>query len=129
MASSGKPVFFLLVGAEGEDGVHDEGGLDTDEAADAGVSALELLHDEAVLDVGHAGAAVAVEVGSKEAELAHLRNELAGEVAFAIALFDDGDEVVLDELARGVAGEALVVGEESVEADEVDPFEFEGHDE
>src|SRR6185437_14072277 len=109
------------------DGVHDESGLDADEAADAGVSALHLLGDESVLDVGHAGTAVAVEVGSEKAELAHLGDKLAREAALTVALLDDGNEVVFDELAGGVAGEALVVGEKGVELDEVDSAEFEGH--
>ncbi len=122
-----EPEVLLVIGAEGVDGIHDERGLDADEAAHAGVAALEFLHDEAVLDVGHAGAAVALEAGAEEAELAHLGNEFFGKAALAVALLDDGDEVVFDELAGGVAREALVVAEEAVEADEVYALERKSH--
>ena len=107
-----QPVVLLLVGSEGEDGIHDQRRLHADETAHAGVAALEFLHDQAVLDIGHAGAAIAVKVGAEEAELAHLRDEFAREAPFAIALFDDGDEVIFDELARCVASQALVVAEQ-----------------
>ena len=40
--------------------------------------ALQFLHDEAVLDIAHAGAAVAFQVGAEEAEFGHLRNDLGG---------------------------------------------------
>ncbi len=102
-ASSGSQYFFLLFGAEGEDGIHDQRRLHADEAAHAAVAALEFLHDEAVFDVGHAGAAVAVQVRAKEAEFAHRLDKLSGEAAVAVALLDDGNEVVFDELARSVA--------------------------
>ena len=67
----GEPVVFLLFGAEGVDGIHDKRGLHADEAAQAAVAALQFLRHEAVFDVGHAGAAVAFEIGAEEAELAH----------------------------------------------------------
>ena len=75
----GEPGVLLLVGAEGVDGVHDKRRLHADKAAQAGVAAFELLHDEAVLDVGHAGAAVALEGGAEEAQFAHEGDELARE--------------------------------------------------
>ncbi len=123
----GEPGLLLLVAAEGVDGIHDQGGLHADERAHAGVAALHLLHDQAVFDVRHAGAAVAFEAGAEEAEVGHGLDQFAGEAAGAVALLDDGDEVVFDELAGGVADQEFVVGEESVKADEVNAAEFEGH--
>ena len=102
-----EPGVFLLVGAEGVDGIHDQRGLHADKAAQAGVAALQLLHHQAVLDVGHAGAAVALEVGAEEAQLAHHRDQLARKALRAEALLNDGDEVVLDEVARGACGPAV----------------------
>ena len=109
------------------DGVHDERGLHADEAADAGVAALELLVEEAGFDVVHAGAAVAVEGGAEEAELAHRADEFFGEAAVAIAVLDDGDEFVFDEGAGVGADEELVFGEEGVELEEVYALKLECH--
>ena len=67
VASLGSHVDFLFVGTEGVDGVHDECGLDADEAADAGVAALEFLVEEAGFYVVHAGAAVVGKSGAEEA--------------------------------------------------------------
>ena len=67
VASLGSQCDFCSGRAEGVDGVHDERGLDADEAADAGVAALELLVEEAGFDVVHAGAAVVGEGGAVEA--------------------------------------------------------------
>ena len=47
-----------------------------------------------------------------------------GKASGAVAFFDDGNEIVFDELARGVADQAFVVGEQSVEGDEVHAAEF-----
>ncbi len=108
------------------DGIHHQRRLHAHERAHAAVAALELLRDQPVFDVGHAGAAVALEIGAEEAEIAHRLDQLAGEASVAIALLDDGDEIVFDELARGIAHQALVVGEQRIEADEIDSAEREG---
>jgi hypothetical protein len=51
-------------------------------------------------------------------------------VSGAIAFLDDGNEVFFDELAGGVADEALVVAEQGVELQEINAAEFDGrHDE
>jgi hypothetical protein len=109
------------------DRIHDQRRLHADEAADAGVAALELLGDEAVFDVGEAGAAVALDGRAEEAELAHGLDEFAREAAVAVALLDDGDEVVFDEIACGVAGEQLVFRKQAVEAEKVYALELECH--
>ncbi len=124
----GEPGVFLLVRAEGVDGVHDECGLHADEAAESGVAAFQLLHHEAVLDVGHAGAAVALEVGAEEAEFSHDGDELARKALGAETFLDDGNEVVFDEVARGAANEEFVFAEAGIEMEEIDALEFESHD-
>ena len=67
---SRQPLLLLFLAAEGEDGIHHQRALHADEAAQAGIAALQLLHDQAVLDVVHAGAAVAFEIGAEKAQLA-----------------------------------------------------------
>ena len=90
------------------------------EAAQAGVAALELLHDQAVGDVVHARAAVALEVGAEDAQLGQLGHELHREGAGAEVLLDERQEAPLDELRHGAAGEPLLVGQQVVELEEVD---------
>jgi hypothetical protein len=53
--------------------------LHGDKAAEAGIAALEFLGDQAVGDVGHSGAAIAVEIGAEKTEFAELRDEVARE--------------------------------------------------
>ena len=50
-----------------------------------------------------------------------------GKAAGAVALFDNGNEVVFDELAGGIADQAFVFGEQGVELDEINAAEFHGH--
>ena len=100
-----EPLVLLRGGAEGVDGVHHQRALHRDEAAQAGVAALQLLHHLPVGDVGHAGAAVAGEIGAEEAEFAQLGHQVHGEGGFAIVLFDDGQDFVVHELAGGLADE------------------------
>ena len=63
----GQPPLLLWLAAVGMDGVHDERALHGNEAAHAGIDALQFLHDEAVLGIAHAGAAVAFEIGAEKA--------------------------------------------------------------
>ena len=100
----GQPGLFLLVAAEGVNGIHHQRRLHADERAHAGVAAFQFLHDQAVFDVRHPGAAVTLQAGAEEAELAHGLDQFARKAAGAIAFFDDGDEIVFDELARRCRG-------------------------
>ena len=67
---------------------------------------------KSVFNVAHAGAAVAFQRCAEEAEIGHGLDQFAGKAAGAVALFDDGDEIVFDELARGVANQAFFFGKE-----------------
>ncbi len=93
----------MRVAAVGMDGIHHQSALHGDEAAQAGIAAFEFLGHEAVGDVGHAGAAVTVEIGAEEAEFAELRDEMLRKGGLAAVLLDDGDDFVFDELARRLA--------------------------
>ena len=111
----GQPGILLLVAAESVDGVHDQRRLHADEGAHAGVAALQFLRDQAVFDIRHAGAAIAMQRCAEEAEIGHGLDQFARKAAGAIALLDDGDEIVFDELAGGVADQALVVVQQGIE--------------
>ncbi len=118
-----QPLPLLLFGAEGQDGIHDERALYRNEAAEAGIAALQLLHDEPVLHVVHAGAAVAFQVRAQEAEPAQLGDQLGGEARVAVAVADDGHQAVVDELPRGLADQQLILGEEGIDVHVVDAAE------
>jgi len=115
----GEVFAFLLVGAEGEDGEHDEGALDGGEGAEAGVAALEFFEEEAVFDVGHAGKAVAVEVGAEEAHFAEGGDDLGGEGGGREGFADEGLDLFGDEAAGGGADELFFVGELGIDVEEV----------
>ena len=121
---AGSQVCFLLVAAKGINGIHDQRGLHAHERTHAGVAAFQFLHHQAVFDVGHSGATVAFEAGAVEAEVGHGLDQFAREAAGAIALLDDGNQVVFDELAGGIADQTLVVAEQGVEVDEIHSSEL-----
>jgi hypothetical protein len=118
--------FFLFVAAEGINRIHHQPRLHADEAAHAGVAALQFLRHQAVFDVAHAGAAVALERRAKKSQLGHGLDQFAGKAAGAVALLDDGNEVVFDELARGIAHQAFFVGEQGIVLNEIDAAKFNG---
>ena len=104
-----QPFVFLRVRAEGVNRIHHQRRLHGNETAQSGIAALELLSDETVFDVGHARAAVAFQARAEKPELGHLRDELHGELSFAVVLLDDGHDFSVDELARGLASEFFFV--------------------
>src|ERR1019366_939022 len=125
---SGQPGVLLFIGTEGVNGIHDESGLHADKTAETRVAAFQFLHDEAVFDVGHAGAAVALEIGAEEAELAHYGYKFARKALGAKTPFDDGNEVVFNKIACRAADEKFVFTEAGVEIKEVEALKFETHD-
>ena len=73
------------------------------------------------------GASIALEAGAKEAQLAHGLNQLPRKAAIAIALLDDGNYIVFDELASSIARQQLIARQQPVKLDEINPFKFERH--
>src|SRR5262249_55938885 len=74
------------------------------------------------------GAAVAFEVGAKEAKLRHLRDEMAREGFARVVVLDDRRHLALHEVANGLADHPLLVREEVVQAVIVHPRKWR-HDE
>ena len=114
-----QPLLLLLLGAVGVNGVHDQRALHGNEAADAGIGALQLLHDEPVLHIAHAGAAVAFQVGAQEAELRHLRDEFGREARVAVAVADQRQNPLFGKTPRGLPHHQLLFAEQGVDAEVV----------
>ena len=86
------------------------------ERAQARVSALELLHDEAVRRVAHAGAAVLLQIRSVEAQRTQLRREMFGEFARTMTRNDLRQDFFLHKIPRSITRRALFVREKVFDA-------------
>ena len=121
-----QPFIFLRVAAVGINRIHHQRALHGNKTAEAGVAALEFLGHQAVGDVGHAGAAVAMEVGAEKSKFAQLRDQMLRKSGFAAVFFDDGNDFVFDEFARSLADEFFLVIQLRIEFDEIHSAKF-GH--
>ena len=101
------------------DRIHHQRALHGNEAAQAGIAAFEFLRHQAVGDVGHSGAAVALQVRAKKSQLAQFRHQLHREGRFAIVFFDDRDDVLVDKLPRRLARQQLFVIEQRIEVQKI----------
>ena len=101
-------------------GIHHQRALDRNEAAQPRIAAFELLHDLAVGHVGHAGAAIAMQIGAEKPQLRHLRHEVQREGGFAIVLLHDGKNFAIDKFARRLAHKTLVIVQQGIDFQEVD---------
>src|SRR6185369_14521476 len=120
---AGDPAVLLLLRAEGVDRVHDQRALHGDEAAQAGITALQLLHDEAVGDAAQAGKTVFGDAGTEKVEGAHGGHQLERGAAVAVAFFDDRLDLVIDERAHRVAHQPLLFAEERIQLQKIDAWE------
>src|ERR1700728_396977 len=124
-----QPGLLLFVAPELVNWIHAESGLHAHETADARVAALKFLRHQAVFHVAHAGASVAFQGRAEKAQIGHGLDQFTRKAAGAGAFLDNGDQVVFDELPRGIANEALFVGQQGIVLDEIDAAEFDGrHD-
>ena len=114
----GQPLVLLLLGAPALDGRADERRLHRHDGARRGVAAADLLHDQAVGAVVEP--AVAVLLGDDRAEEAHVRHlldELGVEPLVAVVVARHRHDLFVCEVARGLADQALLVGQ--LEVDQV----------
>ena len=123
-----KPCLFLLFAAKCIDRIHDQRGLHADKRTYARITAFQLLHHQTVFDIRHSRATVAFQAGAVKAEIGHRLHQFARETSGAVAFFNDGNEIVFDKLAGGIANQPLVVAEQRVESDEVYSSEFQCHE-
>src|SRR5207248_10303724 len=68
---------------------------------------------------GHSGTAIAVQAGAEKSQLAQLRNQMHRESGFAAVLFDNRNNFVFDEFARGLPDEFFLVIELRIKIDEI----------
>ena len=95
--------------------VHHQRALHGDKAAQAGIAALQFLDDQPVRHVGHAGAAVALQVRAKKSQFTQLGHQLQGKRRFAVVFFDDGDDVLVHKLPRRLSRQQFLVIQEGIE--------------
>ena len=91
-----------------------------------GIAAFDFLHDQAVLHVAHARAAVTVQVGSEEAEFADFGNQFAWKAGVAKAIADQRQNAFIDEPPGGLSNEKFLGGE--LRIDEQVVHTAKGHD-
>ena len=90
----------------------------------AAVDPLDLARDQAVDDIAHAGAAVALrQRGAEQAELAEFGHDLPVEALVAERLQHPGLQPVPAILPRGLLDHALVLAELAVEQERIVPLE------
>ena len=118
----GQPVGSLLLAAETVDGIHDQGVLDRDEAAQPAVAPLQLLHDEAVAHRFQAGAVVTGQAGSEVAEASHGLHQFQRKGPGLEMVFDDGQDPFFDERPNAVSNQPFLLGEQVVKAHEIHVF-------
>src|SRR5262249_444511 len=107
-----EPAPLLLLAAPAPDPEHAERTLDGAHRTDPAIPRLETLHDEAVGDVGEAGAAVAGQVRTEDAELGHAGDEGARELLARMAGLDHRQRLPLDEAPNARADHPLVLAEQ-----------------
>ena len=101
--------------------------MDADEGADSAVTPLEFLHHKTVFNVRHPCAAIALETGAVESQVCHGLDQFTREAAGAVAFLDDGDQVVFNKFAGGIADQTLFIREQRVEFEEIDSPELDSH--
>ena len=114
-----QPGFFLFLRAVRPDRVHRERALHADEGAEARVAGLELEAGQAVRDRARPGAAVTVEVHPQQPEVPELLGHRTRKGVVLEPIGDVRQHAVAHERPNRVADEALVVGEQRVDPEEV----------
>src|SRR5262249_13580735 len=104
------------------DRIHAQRALNGRKRTHPRIAALQLLEDEAVADVVHPGAPVALQARAEDAHLRHLRNQLVGEGAVAKMPADHREVLAVDEVGHQVARRLFVLGEQVVDSIQVGDF-------
>ena len=114
-----QPALFLLLASVGQNRIHHQRALHADETAQPGVAPLDLLHQQSVLDVAHAGAPIAFEIRAEETEASHLRDQLARETRLAEAVADQRQHPLVHELARRLAHQQFLLVEQRIDLQKI----------
>ena len=116
----GQPFFLLRLRPVGIDGPHHQRRLHRNKAAQPRIAPLQLLHHQPVFDVRHLGAAVALQIRPKVAQLPDLGDQLHRESGRLRVLLDDGLDLLLHPLADGGANDLFVVAQLRVQLQKID---------
>ena len=103
--------------------MHDERRLHADRGAVGGIDALEFPGDQAVGHGRHAGAAVTLDGGTQQADLAHFPQDRRVEVLVAVRLDNAGLELALGIVPGGIPDHAFVGRQLLVQRERVLPVE------
>ncbi len=120
----GQVLLTLLLIAVGVNGVHDQGRLHRTGRTHAAVTALNLLHHQAVADLVQTGTAVLRrDIGTKSANFRQTFYNLGGEGRLLGVVFNNGADIPLYPVARGIANELVLFREEFVQEVVIGGFE------
>ncbi len=124
---AGQPLLLLFLRAVLPDGVHRQGALDGDEAAQAGVDGFEFQAGQAVGHGTGTGAAVALQVHAEHTRLAQPSGEFPRGYGSPLEpVRDVGAQVAVAHGADGVADVAFLVGQQGVDPEQVEGVEGRG---
>ena len=115
----GQPAVLLSIRAIGVNRIHHQRALHGNETAQAGIAALNLLHDQAVLHAVHAGAAVAIEIGPEEAQFSNLRNQFRRQTPFAKPIAGKGNHAFVHEPPGGLPDHEFLLCEQGIDIEVV----------
>jgi hypothetical protein len=90
------------------------------ERAQPRVAGLELLHDQAVRDVVHTGASVALQISSEHPKLGHLWYEMHWEGFARKITLDQRQNFAVHKALGRVAGHPLFIGQQVVEVEKIE---------
>ena len=120
-----QPFPLLLFGSERQNRIHHQRALNADEAAKPAVAAFEFLHDEAVGDVVHVGAAVFFgRLPPKRPIWAISGISSFGKGRVFEVFVDDRNHAVIDKSPNRIANHAFFVAQQVVDSVKVDTFEW-----
>src|SRR5262249_55887868 len=122
-----QPAILLLVRAVGIDWVHDERALHGDETTQAGIAALDLLHDQSIFGIAHSRAAITLEIGAKKPEFGHLRDEFGRKPRIAKTIADQGRDALIGKAASRLAHHEFLLAEERIDREVI--YAAKGHQE
>src|SRR5262249_46402764 len=120
-----QPSLLLILAAVSKDRIHHQPALHAREAPHARIAALQLLHQQPVLDVAHPRAAVPFQIRPEEPKPSHLRHQLHRKPTLAITLANPRRDAIVDKLPRrlpdhfflfaelGIDEEVIYAGESS----------------
>ncbi len=120
----GQVFLALFFRAIGMDRVHHQARLYRHGRAIAGIDPLDLAGHQAITHIIRAGAAIPVDGGAEEAELAELIHDFAVEALMPVGRYDPRHQLVLGIAARGVADQPLFLAQLRVELQRVFPLEL-----